>query len=75
MKPKRKKDQLPTPPPPAEVSGSDRAALTNAYKTGAILAWKRDTERGYQLTLAGRPEEYVEVAKLTGYLAKLKGAA
>jgi hypothetical protein len=75
MRATRKKDLLPAPPPPAEVSGSDRAALTSAYKAGAILAWKRDAERGYRLTLAGRAEEYVEVAKLTSYLQKLKGAA
>jgi len=74
MKPKGKKVLLP-PAPPAEVSGSDRAALTSAYKAGVILAWKRDAERGYRLTLAGRLEEYVEVTKLTGYLERLKGAA
>lgn len=75
MKPRGKKALLPAAPPPAEVSGADRAALTSAYKAGVILAWKRDSERGYQLTFAGRPEEYVEVAKLTGYLERLKGAA
>jgi hypothetical protein len=46
--------------------------LTRAYKAGLIMAWKRDVDRGYRLTLAGRGEEYIEVAKLTDYLAKLK---
>ena len=49
--------------------------LTGAYKAGLILAWKRDTERGYCLTLAGRSDEYVDVDKLAIYLAKLKAAA
>jgi hypothetical protein len=57
-----------------EVSGDDRAVLASAYKAGLILAWKRDVERGYRLTLTGRRDEYIEVAKLTGYLEKLKVA-
>ena len=60
---------------PGEVSGDDRLVLTGAYKAGLILAWKRDTERGYCLTLAGKSDEYVEVDKLALYLAKLKAAA
>jgi len=48
--------------------------LTDAYKAGLIVAWKRDAGRGYRLTFAGRPDEYVEVAKLTRYLEKLNGA-
>jgi hypothetical protein len=40
-----------------------------------IVAWRRDAERGYRLTFAGRPDEYVEVTKLTRYLEKLNGAA
>jgi hypothetical protein len=75
MPAKRKKDLLPVPPPPQEVSGDDRIVLTGAYKAGLILAWKLDTSRGYCLTLSGRPDEYVEVGKLTRYLDKLKGAA
>ena len=62
-------------PTPGEVSGDDRLVLTGAYKAGLILAWKRDTERGYCLTLAGRADEYVDVDKLGHYLAKLKAAA
>ena len=57
---------------PAEVSVEDRTALTGAYKAGLILAWKFDIERGYCLTLAGRPEEYVQVGRLTQYLEALK---
>ena len=59
MSPKRKKDAAPAAPPPGEVSGDDRLVLTGAYKAGLILAWKRDTERGYCLTLAGKSDEYV----------------
>ncbi len=74
MRSKRTKDVPLASAPLPEVSGSDRAVLTSAYKAGLIVAWKRDATRGYQVTLTGR-EEYVEVAKLTGYLEKLKGAA
>jgi hypothetical protein len=74
-KPKRKKDSAPAAPPAGEVSGDDRLVLTGAYKSGLIVAWKRDTERGYCLTLAGRSDEYVDVDKLAHYLAKLKAAA
>jgi hypothetical protein len=70
---KRKKDVLPGPPDPGEISTNDRTMLTGAYKSGLITAWKREAERGYRLTFAGRPDEYVEVAKLTSYLAKLNG--
>lgn len=73
--PKRKKDRLPAPPPPPEISGDERTALTDAYKAGLILAWKRDAERGYCLSRGGRQDEYVAVNQLTGYLKKLKGAA
>jgi hypothetical protein len=65
---------LPTPPAPVECSVSDRALLTDAYKAGLIVAWKRDAERGYRLTFANRPEEYVELARLGRYLEKLNGA-
>ena len=75
MKPKRTKAPLPGLPDPVEVSTSDRAVLTGAYQAGLILAWKRDAERGFRLTFAGRADEYVEVTKLTRYLAGLKGVA
>jgi hypothetical protein len=64
MSPKRKKDAVPATPAPREISGDDRLVLTGAYKAGLILAWKRDTDRGYCLTLAGTSDEDVEVAKL-----------
>ena len=38
-------------------------------------AWKHDGERGYRLTVPGRQDDYVEPAKLTSYLEKLRGAA
>jgi len=57
---------------PAEVSAEDRTTLTGAYKAGLILAWKLDIEHGYCLTLPGRPEEYVQVGRLTQYLEALK---
>ena len=75
MKPKRTKAPLPGLPDLVEVSTSDRAVLTGAYQAGLILAWKRDAERGFRLTFAGRPDEYVEAAKLTSYLGRLKGSA
>ena len=75
MRAKRTKVSLPPPPDPAEVSTSDRAVLAGAYQAGLITAWKRDAERGYRLTPAGRQDEYVEVTKLTSYLERLRGAA
>jgi hypothetical protein len=75
MSPKRKKDAAAVAPPVGEVSGDDRLVLTGAYKAGLIQAWKRDNERGYCLSLAGRSDEYVDVDKLAQYLAKLKAAA
>ena len=74
MKPKRTKDALPAVPPLAEMLGSDRDALTHAYKSGLIVGWRRDTERGYRLTLGDRRDEYVEIAKLTSYLERLRKA-
>ena len=74
MRATRAKRPATTPPLAPEVSGNDRAALATAYKAGLILAWKRDVERGFRLTLAGPREEYIEVAKLVGYLEKLKAA-
>ena len=71
---KRTKDVLPKPPDPGEVSPSDRTILIGAYKAGLITAWKREADRGYRLTFASRLDEYVDVAKLTSYLAKLNRA-
>ena len=72
---KIRKAPLPPPQEPAEISPSDRDALIGAYKAGLIMAWKRDAERGYRLTIAGRPDEYVDVPKLTSYLGRLKATA
>jgi hypothetical protein len=72
MRPKRAKNVPPAALVPPVVSGDDRTVLTAAYKAGLILAWKRDTQRGYCLTLAGRPDEYVDVDQLTTYLERLK---
>jgi hypothetical protein len=73
----RKATKAPPPPTqePVEISTSDREALTEAYRSGLIQAWKRDGERGYRLTFAGRVDEYVEVPKLTSYLGKIKAAS
>jgi hypothetical protein len=75
LRAKRKKAVLPKPVDPVECAPADRAGLIDAYKAGLIAAWKRDPERGYRLTFAGRPDEYVEVTRLTRYLEKLNGAA
>lgn len=75
---KRKSTKSATPaaaPVPVEISSADRAALTAAYQAGVITAWKHDGERGYRLTIPGRQDDYVEVAKLTKYLEKLDGHA
>jgi len=72
MTTKRKKDQAPAVVVPPEVSGDDRAVLARAYQAGLILSWKRDTARGYCLSLGGRPDEYVEVDQLAKYVEKLK---
>ena len=69
MKTKRVKEAAVVIP---EVSGSDRDMLAAAYKSGLILGWKADSERGYRLTLANRHDDYVETAKLTTYVAKLR---
>jgi hypothetical protein len=63
------------PAAPVDMSASDRAALIAAYQAGIISAWKHDGERGYRLTVPGRADDYVEPAKLTSYLEKLRGAA
>jgi len=72
MKPKRVKAGVALPQP-GEVTASDREALTEAYRSGLITAWKRDDERGYRLTLSDSREEYVDVAKLAGYLEVVRG--
>jgi hypothetical protein len=75
LRSKRTKAVLPAPPNPVECSTTDRAGLIDAYKAGLIVAWKRDAERGYRLTFADRPDEYVEVTKLTRYLERLIGTS
>jgi len=72
MKPKRVKADV-APPRPGEVTASDREALTEAYRSGLITAWKRDDERGYRVTLSDSREEYVDVEKLSGYLEAARG--
>lgn len=72
---KRGKIPLPKAPVSAETSASDRELLTRAFQAGLIVAWKRDLDRGFQLTLAGRRDEFVEVGKLTRYIEGLKGVA
>jgi len=59
-------------PAPPEVLASDRDLLTRAYKSGLIVGWRRELDRGYRLTLGDRRDEYVEIAKLTDYLARLR---
>jgi hypothetical protein len=68
---KRSKSTVPAQAPVAEVSSGDRAALVEAFKSGLIVSWKRDTERGYRLTRVGGVDEYVEVANLAKHLARL----
>ena len=73
MRPKRTKA---APPIPAlEISGSDRTLLTNAYKSGLIVAWRHDRERGYRLTLGNQRDEYVEISNLPSYLDRLRNNA
>jgi hypothetical protein len=75
LRAKRTKTVPPAIPPPVECATSDRVVLIDAYKAGVIVAWRRDAERGYRLSFANRPDEYVEVAKLSRYLEKLNGAS
>ena len=75
MRAARTKPRPPATPAPLEVPDDDRVVLAGAYRAGLILAWKRDVERGYRLTLAGPREEYIEVAKLSGYVEKLRAAS
>ena len=75
MRAKRTKDAIPTPAPAAEASGPDRELLTDAYKAGLIVGWRHERERGYRLTLGNRRDEYVEMAKLSSYLERLRKVA
>ena len=72
MKSKRTKEPIPTSPPAVEISQSNRDLLADAYKTGLIVGWRNESERGCRLTLGDRRDEYVEVAKLAGYLESLR---
>jgi hypothetical protein len=70
MKPKRHEAASPASPP--EISAEHRVVLTDAYKAGVILSWRRDVDRGYCLALAGRADQYVEPDQLTKYLERLR---
>lgn len=72
IEPKRKKHRFAASPLPPEVSAGERTALIDAYKTGLILAWKRDVARGYCLSLFGQQDQYVAVDQLMRYLEQLK---
>ena len=61
-------------PAPVDISSSDREALIAAFRAGLITAWKHDAERGYRVSIAGRPDDYVDVPRLTKYLERLGGA-
>ena len=62
-------------PPLAEILPPDRSLLTQAYKAGLILGWQHDPQRGVRVTVANRPDEYVELTNLSSYLAKLRGVS
>ena len=75
-KAKRPKKAVAAPVPAVlDVPASEREALISAYKAGRISAWKRDPERGYRLTIAGRQDDYVDATKLMKYLEKLGATA
>jgi hypothetical protein len=74
MKSRRTKTPL-APPPLADMSGQDRDLLTDAYKTGLIVSWKRDGDHGCRLTLGKGQDEYVEMTNLPGYLQRLRQRA
>jgi len=57
------------------MSGGDRDLLTSAYRTGLIAGWRQDRERGYCVARGDQRDEFVEVADLSRYLAKLRAAA
>jgi hypothetical protein len=75
MKPRRTKNTTPAPPPLADMSGHDRDLLTDAYKTGLIVSWKRDGDRACRLTLGQGKDEYVEMTNLPVYLQTLRKRA
>ena len=75
MRQKRTKVKVPVPPTLAEMSGNDRDLLTKAYKSGLIVGWRQDSERGYRLTLGDRRDEYVDITRLSHYLDKLRQSA
>jgi hypothetical protein len=64
-----------TAPPIPEITGSDRALLTGAYKAGLIVAWRHDPERGVRLTLSDQRDTYVAVSALSSYLDGLRADA
>src|SRR5262245_14574991 len=69
------KEAIRSAPAFAEIAASDRDALVAAYQAGVITSWKRDIERGYRVSIAGRPDGYVDVSHLIKYLTTLGGAA
>jgi len=62
------------PAVPSEVPGTDRTALTDAYRAGLILGWRLDAEHGYCLMLAGRTDAYVGANGLMKYLQALRAS-
>jgi hypothetical protein len=75
MRSKRTKNATPASPPLADMSGHDRELLTDAYKTGLIVSWKRDGDRACRLTLGKGLDEYVEMTNLPSYLQMLRKRA
>ena len=75
MPAKRTRGVIPDASPLGETPGADRDLLTHAYKAGLIVAWRHDRDRGYRLTLGNRRDEYVEMTKLSSYLARLVKAS
>ena len=75
MATKRAKEAVPSAPAPSEMAARDRDALIAAYQARVITSWKRDAERGYRVSITGRPDDYVDVSNLLKYLAKLGGTA
>src|SRR5262245_2556429 len=75
MRARSKKATPPVSSPSPDVPSEDRTALIGAYRAGLIVAWRRDIERGYCLTIAGRQDHYVEVTQLANYLRTLQRTA
>jgi hypothetical protein len=69
MRAKRTKE---TSHPVPEITAGDRTLLTDAFKTGLIVAWRLDPARGYRLTLNDQQDRYVEIAQLSSYLDGLR---